>query len=59
MDMGGQGRTYKNKKARQHKAQKTTLIVLGYRQIIKKMCLKQASLGTYICEMDRWVLETF
>ena len=43
MDKGGQGRTYKNKKTRQHKAQKTTLIVLGYRQIINKIVSKTGS----------------
>ena len=30
MDKGGQERTYKNTKTIQHKAQNTTLIVLGY-----------------------------
>ena len=38
--------------------QSTTLIVLTY-QPNNKLCLKQARLGTYTCQIDRWVFETF
>ena len=54
----GQRRTrmnLQNTNTRQHNAQNTTLILQGYQPNKKiKLCLKQARLGTCICQMDRF-----